>query len=168
MARPNSRLIFALRETARRLDGDQVRYAWGHMGACNCGHLAQTVTRLSRAEIHARAMERAGDWGEQVVEYCPTSGYAIDHVIGELLDLGLTRGDLADLERLSGSRVLARLPVERRALARNSRTDVVLYLETWADALEEELPPAPHRRRQRSSAVATAPSAKRSLSMARS
>lgn len=148
MARANHALVRALRVTADRLAADDARYEWGHMGSCNCGHLAQTVTKLSRAEIHARAMERAGDWGEQVVEYCPTSGYAIDHVIEEMLALGLARGDLSDLERLSGSKVLARLPVGERELKRNRRDDVVLYLRTWADALEDELPreaPKPSR-----------------------
>ena len=140
MARANEELVRALRVTADRLAADDARYEWGHMGSCNCGHLAQTVTRLSRAEIHRRAMERAGDWGEQVVDYCPTSGYAIDHVIEEMLALGLDRGDLSDLERLSGPKVLARLPLGERELKRNRRDDVALYLRTWASLLETELP----------------------------
>ena len=41
----------ALRATADRLAAPDARYEWGHMGGCNCGHLAQTVTTLSRAEI---------------------------------------------------------------------------------------------------------------------
>lgn len=139
MAIANPELIDALRTTARRLStGDD--YRWGHPGACNCGHLAQTVSRLSRAELLERAKVRAGDWGEMVVEYCPTSGLPIDDVIGQLLQLGLSRDDLAALEDLSDREVLRRLSLAvRNDLRRNRRDDVVLYLETFADLLAEEL-----------------------------
>jgi hypothetical protein len=52
MASPTPELISALRATANRLS-DGTAYQWTHMGACNCGHLAQTVTRKSASEIHA-------------------------------------------------------------------------------------------------------------------
>ncbi|MEM8964472.1 MAG: hypothetical protein AAGD38_23500, partial [Acidobacteriota bacterium] len=107
MARPHPDLIEALRSTARRLENG-AEYRWTHMGSCNCGHLAQTVTKLSRAEIHRMALEKAGDWQRQVIDHCPTSGYPMDHVIAALLDLGLNREDLARLERLSSTEVLRR------------------------------------------------------------
>jgi hypothetical protein len=140
MARPTQALIDALMQTAARLRNGDI-YLWSHMGACNCGHLAQTVTNISRAELHAIALERAGDWSEQVVEFCPSSGLPIDHVIATMLDLGLSREDLAHLERLTSPYVLAKLP-ERRYLDHTRRDDVVLYLETWARALADELWPA--------------------------
>ncbi len=139
MSQPTPDLIEALRTTARRLSGG-ADYQWGHPGACNCGHLAQTVTELSRAELMERAKERAGDWGEMAVEYCPTSGLPIDWVIGRLLALGLTRDELAALEDLSDAKVLRRLhPELRHGLRRNRRDDVALYLETFADLLAEQL-----------------------------
>ena len=138
MAQPTCDLIEALRTTARRLSGG-ADYQWGHPGACNCGHLAQTVTELSRAELMERAKQRAGDWGEMVVEACPTSGLPIDWVIGRLLALGLTRDELAALEDLSDAKVLRRLRPELcHNLRRNRRDDVVLYLETFADLLAEQ------------------------------
>ena len=85
MASPSIQLVHALRDTAVRLR-DSRQYSWGHMGSCNCGHLAQTITKLDRAEIHRRAMERAGDWGEQALEACPTSGYAMDHVFESMFE----------------------------------------------------------------------------------
>ncbi len=136
-ARANPDLIEALRVTAARLAAG-AEYRWTHMGSCNCGHLAQTVTRLPREEIHRLALQKAGDWGEQALDHCPTSGYPIDHVIRSLLDLGLTGDDLRHLERLSDARVLRRLPVDRRHLDQRDRDDVVVYLRTWADLLEEE------------------------------
>ena len=128
----------ALRVTARRIEkGD--RYQWTHMGACNCGHLAQTVTLSSPREIHEMALMRAGDWSEQTREYCPTSGLPIDHVIESLLQLGATLGELRDLERLSNERILKRIPVERRReLSFRNPKDVALYMRTWATLLDEK------------------------------
>lgn len=44
MAIASERLIDMLRQTVVALkDSDQ--YQWGHSGACNCGHLAQVLTK---------------------------------------------------------------------------------------------------------------------------
>ncbi len=132
-------VIQALRQTAQRL-ASEAPYQWGHMGSCNCGHLAQTVTKLTKAEIHARAMQRYGDWERQLTDYCPTSGLPIDQTIDEMLALGFTRQDLAHLERLADPAIRAAIPFERRdQLRHNQRDDVVLYLRTWADLLEQPL-----------------------------
>lgn len=127
----------ALRVTAKRLSqGD--RYRWTHMGSCNCGHLAQTVTFNTPAVLHEFALERAGDWAEQTREYCPTSGYPLDYVISALLDLGATLQELRDLERLRDEKVLRRIRLDRRrVMDHRSREDVILYMETWASILEE-------------------------------
>jgi hypothetical protein len=129
-------LIQALRMTALRLDSG-VQFRWTHMGACICGNLAQTVTRLSAADIHRAALQKAGDWGEQAYDYCPTSGLPIDHIMGTLMELGLGAADIRHLERLSDPQVLRRLPLEQQMLNRLERNDVILYLNTWADLLEE-------------------------------
>ena len=139
MAQPTLPVIQALRDTASRLT-TQAPYQWGHMGSCNCGHLAQTITQLTKAEIHTRAMQRYGDWERQIVDYCPTSGLPIDQTIDEMLALGFSRSDLSHLERLSDPSILAAIPFERRNMLRhNQRDDVVLYLHTWADLLENYL-----------------------------
>jgi hypothetical protein len=112
------------------------------MGACNCGHLAQTITRRSREEIHRLAIEKAGDWGEHAVEYCPTSGYPIDHILGEMLSAGLELADVEHLEMLSDPDVLRRFPPGQRNLSHRDRGDVVDYMAAWADLLEERLEPS--------------------------
>ena len=138
MARPTPDLIRALRKTAMRLRvADD--YQWGHMGACNCGHLAQEITNLPRRKIHASAMERVGDWEAQANAYCPDSGYLIDDIIAAMLDLGMTRGDIRDVERLSNDAVLRRMPASLRYPQRHNRAHVAIYLQTWADMLEEQL-----------------------------
>jgi hypothetical protein len=129
--------VTALRKTAARLR-QGASYQWGHFGACNCGHLAQTLTNLSREAIHRAAVERARDWGDAAVEYCPTSGYPMDHILGEIVKAGFSLDDIAHLEQLSDRRVLAELPESRRHPRRNDREDVIAYLLAWADVLERE------------------------------
>ena len=139
MATPSRILIDALRATAARLAAG-AEYRWTHLGMCNCGQLAQTVTGLTREEIRRMALEKPGEWADQARDYCPTSGYPIDHVIGELIRLGLTRDDIADLEKLSGPEVLRQLPVAERILDFRDRDHVVRYMTAWADLLEKTLP----------------------------
>lgn len=138
MARAHPALVEALRVTARRLESGST-YRWSNYGMCNCGHLAQTVTRLSAREIHEAALAaRAGDWGEQAREYCGDTGLHMDHIIEELLALGLSPNDLRELERLENRRVLARLDPADLPVQHHARASVVPYLRAWAELLEEE------------------------------
>jgi len=138
MAKPNLELIDLLRRTATRLEGG-VPYQWGHLGSCNCGHLAQEVTALSADELMRRAKGHAAEWNELVVDTCRDSGLPFEWVIDQLMARGLEREDLAKLEYLSDRRVLARIPLERRrVMQRQNREDVVLYLRSWADLLEAD------------------------------
>ncbi|MEL6712208.1 MAG: hypothetical protein AAFU73_16530 [Planctomycetota bacterium] len=136
MARATPELVSALRSTASRLrEGSS--FSWGHMGACICGHLAQTVCELPAAEIHRRALERHGDWSQQSVDHCPSSGLAIDHVIDEMLALGLSLSDIRHLEHLSDPKVLRRVPA--KWLRRQDREHAVQYMEAFAELLESDL-----------------------------
>ncbi|HSI76985.1 MAG TPA: hypothetical protein VK957_13880 [Lunatimonas sp.] len=138
MATPTPELILGIRKTIQKLKNG-APYQWGHMGACNCGNLAQELTKLSKGEIHAYAMQRHGDWNEQLVDYCPTSGYPMDLMVGKMLETGLTLDDLMHLEKLSDPEILFHLPLEKRLnISKNSKTDVILYLETWVKKLEEK------------------------------
>jgi hypothetical protein len=139
MARPTLELVTALRTTAARLV-DGATYKWSHFGQCNCGNLAQTVTKLTPKQVYEAAFARAGDWGQQALEFCPSSGYPIDFVLAQLFALGLEQGDVRQLERLSDDRVLKRLGTP--FLAHNQRDNVVSYMRAWADLLEEALEPA--------------------------
>lgn len=135
MAKPSLELIAALRATADRLEGG-VRYQWAHMGNCNCGHLAQTLTKLKPREIHRRALEAVGDWTQQVTEYCPTSQLPLDRVMDTMIAAGLSTMDIANLERLEDDAVLKAVPAGRLPLDFRERDDAILYLRTWADLLE--------------------------------
>jgi hypothetical protein len=138
MAKANPRLIAAIEKTVAKLSNGAA-YQWGHMGACNCGNLAQELTHFSKAEIHQYAMQRHGDWNEQLTDYCPTSGYPMDMMISKMLEHGLTLDDLAHLERLSDPLILSQIPKDRRdQMNKNNKEDVILYMETWANLLREK------------------------------
>ncbi len=138
MANARFELIQALRTTAQKIEHNS-SYQWGHMGLCNCGFLAQEITSLSKDEIHRRAMQRHGDWSEQLNDYCPTSGLPMDDLIDQLVNFGFTPEELRHLERLSDKAVLQRLPIEKRYLSHNIKADVIIYLNAWATMLEESL-----------------------------
>lgn len=138
MAIANPKLIEALRKSASDIE-QGTNYEWGHMGGCNCGHLAQNLTQLSRAQIHEYAMRKGtGDWSEQVEVYCEDSGMDMDLLIAELMQHGLSQKDLINLEKLGDEKVRQKLGPERD-LKKNKATDAGEYLRTWAQILEEEL-----------------------------
>lgn len=124
MANVSIAVIDTLRATASKIESD-TRYQWGHMGLCNCGFLAQEITKLSKSEIHTRAMQRHGDWTEQLNDYCPTSGLPMDQLIDELIVFGFTADDMRHLEKLSDGQILRTLPVHKCNLQYNSKKDVV-------------------------------------------
>ena len=136
MARANIKLIKAIRKTARKLSRN-APYQWGHMGSCNCGHLAQEITRVSKADIHSFALHSEGSWTDQSRAYCSTSGLPMDLLISAMLDAGLMLEDLEYLEKLSDPKVLRRMDYPR--LRFNNREDVIRYMLTWAEILEEQL-----------------------------
>ncbi len=138
MARARIEVIEVLRKTAVNLR-QRDDYQWGHMGSCNCGFLAQEVTQLDKKEIHRRAMQRSGDWNEQLNDYCQGSGIPMDDLISELTSFGFGIDDLMNLEKLSDTHILTRLPADKRYLDKNNKEDVILYLDTWANLLEEQL-----------------------------
>lgn len=138
MAIPSIHLISSIRKTIQKLKNGTA-YQWGHMGACNCGNLAQELTKLSKDDIHRVALQGHGDWNEQLREYCPSSGFPMDTMISQMLEAGLTLDDLGNLENLSDPKILARIePKRRHSLRRNVKEDVIVYMVAWADLLETE------------------------------
>jgi hypothetical protein len=138
MAYPNLALIVALREAANNLRNG-AHYAWGHHGSCNCGHLLQVVTHLSKEEILRFARTGSGEWTEIAEDYCEVTSAPAYLLIGKLENLGLTPTDIHDLEYLSNKEVLKNLPGGFRWLKKNVRQDVILYFETFAQMLEDRL-----------------------------
>ncbi len=138
MATLSVNVIEALRKTAKNLENG-AKYQWGHMGSCNCGNLAQVITNKNKAQIHQMAMRSHGDWNEQLTDYCMQSGLPLDYLIDEILAFGFSRSDLAHLEKLSDPQILKHLPADKKHLKHNAKDDVILYLKTWANLLENQL-----------------------------
>jgi len=138
MAHPNIKLIQALKQAAKNLRSG-ADYSWGHHGSCNCGHLLQVVTHLNKNQILEYAQSMYGEWTEIAEEYCGISNASAYLLVSELEKLGLTPTDIHNLEYLEDRTVLENLPGSFRWLKKNVREDVVLYFETMAEMLEEEL-----------------------------
>ena len=138
MAHPNLALIGALRQAAQNLR-EGADYAWGHHGSCNCGHVLQVVTHLSREEILRHAHTGIGEWTEIAESYCGVTHAPADLLVSKLEAIGLTPTDIHYLEYLQDRTVLNALPGGFRWLKRNIREDVILYFETFARLLEEQL-----------------------------
>ncbi len=138
MAKPNTDLIEGLRNAANALRNGAY-YAWGHHGACNCGHLLQVTTTLSKEEILTYAHTSTGEWTEIAEGSCSVSGAPVMLLLHKLQQLGLTPTDIHHLEYLDDREVLDHLPGGFRWLKRNIREDVIAYFETLANILEEKL-----------------------------
>ena len=138
MAYPNLTLIGALRQAAKQLK-EGAHYAWGHHGACNCGHVLQVVTHLSKEEILKYAHTGIGEWTELAEEFCEVTKAPAYMLVGKLEAIGLTPTDIHCLEYLKDRTVLERLPGGFRWLQKNVREDVVAYFETFAQLLEDQL-----------------------------
>ncbi len=138
MAQATPKLIEALRGTALRLE-QGADYAWGNHGACNCGNLLQVITSMDKTEILRLAHTGIGEWTELAEEYCPVSNLPADRLVGELMKEGLTPTDIHHIEYLDDRDVLERLPGGFRWLQRNQRQDVIVYMKTMADMLEERM-----------------------------
>jgi hypothetical protein len=136
MAKATPELISALRRAADKIEKKD-KYQWGHMGNCNCGHLAQELTNYVSAEIHRIAMQRSGDWNDQCEDYCDSSKLPIDMLISDLLSKGLQIEDLMKLERLSDPEILAKVRGSVSFLEKNNKSHVAIYLNAWADLLED-------------------------------
>lgn len=138
MAKSNPALIEALRETANRLSNGG-KYEWGHMGRCNCGHLVQTITKMTDKEIAQEVNHRLDEWTEHANDYCENTGSSVDSIFDTMKEYGFDHEDMAKLEYLSDKKVLSRIGDGQRIyLRRNNIDDVVLYLEAMAGMLEDE------------------------------
>lgn len=138
MARANIKLIKAIRTAAHQIKNGS-NYQWGHMGGCNCGHLAQELTTYSKREIHEYAMRKSGDWTDQVADYCSTSAMPMDEIISSMMSSGLERKDMIELERLKNHEVRRYMGESGINLRHNKKEDVVSYMLAWADLLEEQM-----------------------------
>jgi hypothetical protein len=138
MAHPTPALIEGLLTAAGELRNGAY-YAWGHHGACNCGHLLQATTQLSKEEIVSWAHTGIGEWTELAEEACTVTGAPVSLLVNKLGELGLTPTDIHNIEYLEDREILNYLPGGFRWLKRNHREDVIIYFETMACLMQDKL-----------------------------
>lgn len=131
-------LLFGLRSAAKRLRANAA-YSWGHPGCCNCGHLIQSLTKLTQWEIQQAAYFKGGEWKDLSSTHCETSGLDVDKIITILFGYGLNFEDIIHLENLSDPEILNSMPIDSNTVKRNDRIHLIYYLEAWADKLENKL-----------------------------
>lgn len=139
MARANIQLIAAIRSAANKIQQAK-DYQWGHMGFCNCGHLVQELTTLTPQQIHDYALANCmGDWSEQSQMFCGTGSMPMDLLFSELIQKGMDMQDIKYLEKCCDPAVLEQMPENKKYPKNNVKEDVVLYMSTWANLLEDQL-----------------------------
>ncbi|MDW7691576.1 hypothetical protein R9C00_17485 [Flammeovirgaceae bacterium SG7u.111] len=138
MTKSNPTLIHALRQTAQRLS-EGANYEWGHMGRCNCGHLVQTITKMTDTELVASIDHKLDEWTEHAKDYCDRTGSKVEDIFEVMRSYGFHHEDMVNLEYLKDRKILDRLDDGRKYLKHNQREDVVVYMEKMAELLEEEM-----------------------------
>lgn len=131
-------LIDALRQTTERLNDENVEYQWGHMGQCNAGHLIQTITGMSSFEIVKSVDFQLDEWSEHATDYCSKTGCKVDDIFLSIEKHGMTHEDIVKLENLSDRKILDNLDGGFRHLERNNRMDVIEYMNSFANLLENQ------------------------------
>jgi hypothetical protein len=158
----NTKLITALRATAKALGESTFHYDWKYPTSCNCGSLFCALTGMSAAELKARKPKPITDatnqatWTTLVGQHCPITGIPHDELFKELFGYGLTQRDVLELEFLSNPKVLARFKLMEKPKRKwyqrfaslpevvsvkvdfQNKHHVVVYMNAWADLLVEE------------------------------
>lgn len=129
-------LVDALRATSERLEKEDTKYQWGHMGQCNAGHLIQTVTGMNSFEIVQSVDFQLDEWSEYATDYCSCTGSKVDDIFLTMERYGMSHSDIVKLENLSDKAILDNLNGGFRYLRRNVREDVIEYMRSFADLLE--------------------------------
>jgi len=137
MKLPNMELVRAMRSAAKRLRANAV-YSWGHHGSCNCGHLIQSLTKLTHRQIRQAAHQKDGEWKDLSRTHCETSGLEVDKILKILFSLGLNVEDIIHLENLSDPKILKLMPIDSNSVKRNNRMHLIYYLESWADYIDSK------------------------------
>lgn len=134
-------LIDGLRTAADWIESGKVDYDWSLFSSCNCGILAQAITKLSKENIFEQIWsmpnseeDLLGGWGDKV-NYCTQTGLPLPFVVTTLINAGMKPIDFDKLEWLN-------IPVNKRNIEEGVQQDpnyVIFYMRTWADYLVNQI-----------------------------
>ena len=131
-------LIEALTSVVTALRNNTIAYNWIKQNTCNCGLVAQAITRTGNEELsrdyiqpistplkEKKKSKFCPSWSDMVAEYCPLTGEPIAEVFKKLYEAGLTREDIGHLEYLSDPIILKKINIDT-----NSTTETYSKTET--------------------------------------
>ena len=75
--------------------------------------------------------------GRKGIDYCPGSNFPIDHILGKMFDLGLSRKDVVNFERLDNHKIVKNLNANS-PLEKGKKEDVLKYIDSWLELIEKE------------------------------
>ena len=139
-------LAGVLDNAADALNSTWFGYEWNDRTRCNCGIVARQVLQTD-----ARGLKRAlppildqgtflPSWRAMTETYCSDTGLPRNEVFARLLTAGLRPVDFSHLEDLAHPEILQRMTAHRRTKAsvlKSRKSDVIAYLRTWAEGIEE-------------------------------
>jgi hypothetical protein len=138
-----STLTSALREAARRLNAGHY-HNWGAVSTCNCGVLAQVLmgkTREDLRDLQGKSENFIGTYTAMArrVLACPSTDIPFATVVRTLFNVGLTQKDINQLEYLTNPDVAERFEMQTKTAPHKTHPlEVALYMNIWADILEEQ------------------------------
>jgi hypothetical protein len=129
--------IRVLREAANRIESAPDAYHWTSGDTCNCGIVMQVIKGIDAKALRKlrSGQDARGSWS--YVSFCHNSGERYIEVIDCLMATGFDHADISNLEWLTDEKVLTRM--DATCLDEQSAVDVVNYMRTWADLLQEQV-----------------------------
>lgn len=111
-----SKLIEALRQSAKALETETIYYEWTEPACCSCGVLFCALLDISEHALEMRLPTRIGhagtNWTTTVGQHCTVTGKPVHELFQQLMAFGLTAQDIVQLEYLENPRVLARMDLQ--------------------------------------------------------
>lgn len=123
-------LIDSLKLAIQSLEADVIKYSWSEQTSCNAGVVSQAVLGLSKDEfekLRKPAFDKLEDineglargsridltWKNAIKHTCPITGKDMPQVFQDLENAGLSRFDIAHLEYMDNSAILAESTIEK-------------------------------------------------------
>ncbi len=137
-------LIEALKAVVNALENDTVEYDWYQISHCNCGLVAQAITKTDKETLNDIYLndisislqskidsEYTPGWSQMVKEYCPLTGEPIAEIFQKLYSAGMKREDIAHLEYLSDPKILAASTVNTGTYTKTYTVDEIRETGWW-------------------------------------
>lgn len=145
--------IEAIKKTIFNLENNVIEYNWKNADSCNCGVLARTL--LDGKSVwdcgFTNSPKRSSEGIFSSMAYCITTDLPLPEVFQKLKDAGFTHKELLELEYYGNEEVAKRLgkkieykesgaPYGWECEGLNNKSNLILYLKTWLQILEEKQP----------------------------